>query len=361
MKLQKLYAAVKQVNEITRVNHYPKIASYLRFLQLATLEQYSPVEIFMEDLLNPSWNNEERNGMISKECFLHLQKKVNPASHWYLTEDKIAFHHHCIKNNLSVPELVAIFDSNGQSYWGNEQGIETKNNLLDGLARYPFDIIMKPVYGYHGKGVSALDFVDGVHQFTTDLNLSLCDVFSKILAENPDRYILQKRLYSHQAIAEFTGNTVLQSLRLITCLDENSQPKLIIRKIKLPKQGNLIDNFSWGTNEGRQCLIDEYGKIENFIKYDPIKKHLVRYDYIEDISGKKTEFTIPFWNQCVVLVLNAQKAFAPLRTIGWDVAVTNEGPFLIEGNVFWDPLTPQEGSMQATCQLLMELNVPLVN
>lgn len=35
-------------------------------------------------------------------------EKVNPASHWYLTEDKIAFHHHCIKNNLSVPELVAV-------------------------------------------------------------------------------------------------------------------------------------------------------------------------------------------------------------------------------------------------------------
>lgn len=55
---------------------------------------------------------------------------------------------------------------------------------------------MKPVYGYHGKGVSALDFVDGVHRFTTDLSLSLRDVFKKILAENPDRYILQKVIQS---------------------------------------------------------------------------------------------------------------------------------------------------------------------
>ena len=94
MKFLKLRAAIKQINEITRVNHYPKIASYLRFFQLATLEQYSPVEIFMEDLLNPSWSDKERNGMISKERFLRLQEKVNPASHRYLTEDKIAFHHY---------------------------------------------------------------------------------------------------------------------------------------------------------------------------------------------------------------------------------------------------------------------------
>lgn len=307
----------------------------------------------MEDLLNPSWSGEERNGMISKECFLRLQEEVNPASHRYLTEDKVAFHHYCIESSLSVPELVAIFDSCDQSCWGDGQKVEAESDLLKGLSRYPFDIIMKPVHGYHGKGVLALDFMDGVHRLATDLSLSLYDVFKKVLTENPDQYILQKRLYSHQAIAEFTGNTVLQSLRLITCLDENGQPKLIIRKIKLPKQGNLIDNFSWGVNEGRLCLIGDQGRIERTVKLNHIKKRLVYYDYVEDINGEETEFVIPFWEQCVALVLNAQKAFAPLQTIGWDVAVTDDGPFLIEGNVFWDPLTPQEGSMQGICQLLI--------
>jgi len=358
VKLQKLFAAFRKINEIAETNDYPKIASYLRFFQLATSEQYSPVEIFMEDLLNPSWSDKERNGMISKECFLRLQEKVNPVAYRYLTEDKIAFHHHCTKNNLSIPELVAVFEPNGQSYWGNGQKIETESDLLNGLSHYPFDIIMKPVHGYHGKGVLALNFIDGVHRLISDLNLPLRNVFKQALIENPDQYLFQKRLYSHQAIAEFTDNTVLQCLRLITYLDKSGQPKLIIRKIKFPKQGNLIDNFSWGINEGLLCSIDEYGKIRSFIKSDHTKKYLVRHDDIGEINGKKTEFTIPCWEQCVTLVLNAQKAFAPLQTIGWDVAVTDDGPFLIEGNVFWDPLTPQEGSMQAVCQLLAALDTP---
>lgn len=350
MKLQKLFAAFRKINEIAETNDYPKIASYLRFFQLATSEQYSPVEIFMEDLLNPSWSDEERNGMISKENFLRIQETLNPAEYRYLTEDKIAFHHYCTKNNLAVPELVAVFEPYGQSYWGDGRKIETEDDLLGGLARYPFDIIMKPVHGYHGKGVLALDFVDGTHR-AVDLDRPLRTVFKQILTENPDQYIFQKRLYSHQAIAEFTGNTVLQSLRLITYLDKSGQPELIIRKIKFPKPGSLIDNFSWGVNGGRQCILNKHGIIDRAVKYNDTKRHLIKQDYAEDAEGKREKFTTPYWEQCVTLVLNAQKAFAPLRTIGWDVAVADTGPFLIEGNVFWDPLTPQEGSMQSICQL----------
>lgn len=356
MKISKLYAAIRQINEIVEIHGYPRITSYLRFFHLATTKQYSPVEIFMEDLLNPSWSDEARQDMISKECFLRLQEKVNPVSHRSLTEDKVMFHQYCTKHHLAVPELVAVFDAHHASYWGDGRKIETENNIAEGLSAYPYDIIVKPVHGYHGKGVFALDFVEGKHYFSNNPDQPFSDVFERIINENPDQYILQKRLYSHQKIAEFTGNTVLQSLRLITCLNKNNQPRLIIRKIKLAQEGSLIDNFSWGVNEGRLCLVNEYGVIENTIEYDHMKKHLTRRDYVENVDGKKVKFQIPFWEQCVTLVLEAQKAFAPLKTIGWDVAVTDDGPYLIEGNVFWDPLTPQEGHMRQICDLLKHLS-----
>ena len=39
----------------------------------------------------------------------------------------------------------------------------------------------------------------------------------------------------------------------------------------------------------------------------------------------------------MALAEQAARAFLPLRTVGWDIAVTPEGPTLIEGNPFWDP------------------------
>ena len=64
------------------------------------------------------------------------------------------------------------------------------------------------------------------------------------------------------------------------------------------------------------------------------KQHLITYDLAKNAKGEISYFTIPHWEQCVKTVLKAQTLFAPLRTIGWDVGITNHGPVLIEGNVF---------------------------
>lgn len=37
------------------------------------------------------------------------------------------------------------------------------------------------------------------------------------------------------------------------------------------------------------------------------------------------------------MVTEAAHKFLPLMTIGWDVALSGEGPYIIEANVWWDP------------------------
>jgi hypothetical protein len=46
---------------------------------------------------------------------------------------------------------------------------------------------------------------------------------------------------------------------------------------------------------------------------------------------------LPHWPAARLLVCRAALVFAPIRTVGWDVALTTEGPVLVEGNVWWDP------------------------
>lgn len=41
---------------------------------------------------------------------------------------------------------------------------------------------------------------------------------------------------------------------------------------------------------------------------------------------------IPFWSEILDVAVRAAGSFRELRTVGWDVALTTEGVFVLEGN-----------------------------
>ena len=47
------------------------------------------------------------------------------------------------------------------------------------------------------------------------------------------------------------------------------------------------------------------------------------------------DFEIPYWPQVKALVVKAQKAFHYLKSIAWDIAISPDGPILVEGNIEW--------------------------
>jgi len=353
--LIKKIAVIKQVFQIAKLNGYSLIPCLWQFYKYAGYGKYSPTEIFMMDLLNPAISDEENKGMISAESFLRYQVKVNPSSHVYLTEDKVSFHNFCVQNNLPTPELIASIDTNCGSFWGNDNPIISEKNFLDGLKKYPYDIICKPTQGAHGKQVTNLHFVDEEHILIDYPDISLAEFIHSIFEEPDSTYIFQKKLYSHRDIMKFTGNHMLQTMRIETYLDNNNQPHILDQSIKFPVEGSIVDNFVFGTSNNRICHVDKNGLLISTLVNCDKKHHLLKHDYVKNSTGEISSFQIPLWEQCVKLVLNAQSLFSPLKTIGWDVAITNDGPILIEGNAYWDPHTRQEKTMK---KLLQTLNVP---
>lgn len=41
------------------------------------------------------------------------------------------------------------------------------------------------------------------------------------------------------------------------------------------------------------------------------------------------------WEEAFALVRGAAPHFLPLRTLGWDIAITPDGPMIIEANAHW--------------------------
>jgi Sugar-transfer associated ATP-grasp len=48
-------------------------------------------------------------------------------------------------------------------------------------------------------------------------------------------------------------------------------------------------------------------------------------------------FRLPYWSDAMALVATAQRVFPELATLGWDIALTEDGPIIIEANARWDP------------------------
>jgi hypothetical protein len=43
------------------------------------------------------------------------------------------------------------------------------------------------------------------------------------------------------------------------------------------------------------------------------------------------------WDEAKALAFSAMPYFLPNRTIGWDVAITDDGPVIVEANREWTP------------------------
>jgi hypothetical protein len=92
-----------------------------------------------------------------------------------------------------------------------------------------------------------------------------------------------------------------------------------------------------------------------------------RYDfrYHNVIPGTDRSFVgfkLPCWQDLKSVALRAAAAFPWARSIGWDIAISDRGPVLIEGNARWStsliqipaPYGLMTGEFKALCDALVQ-------
>ncbi|MBR2735607.1 MAG: hypothetical protein IKE05_05395, partial [Clostridia bacterium] len=97
----------------------------------------------------------------------------------------------------------------------------------------------------------------------------------------------------------------------------------------------VVDNFA---KEGAIVHVDEKtGKLGKYA----FRKHKKITDK-HPMSGIKFQnYQLPFWEESIELVKKLHNVFPEFSSIGWDIAITEDGPIVIEGNSSWDHTIPQ--------------------
>ncbi len=145
-------------------------------------------------------------------------------------------------------------------------------------------------------------------------------------------YLLQPLLVPHREIIELSGVETLCTLRLPTCCFPDGRAKILTQSyLRIPdKPGVLMDNRSQGavaygldTNSGRLTLGAWKAGLRTFS--------------VHPASGRTAVgFQLPYFEEAVDLVTTIHReAFARFPTVGWDIAITDAGPMIVEMNIQW--------------------------
>ena len=205
------------------------------------------------------------------------------------------------------------------------------------------DAFAKPSDGMLGKGVFTLLIKGGVI-YMDGIQRSIDDLIDAVLSAD---YIIQERVVQHERMAALCPSSV-NTIRLQTVMD---------------KEGNVIP-FGPGVRIGRQgSFVDNWAKGGVFVGIDAETEQLKDIGILKPKYGTKVMehpdthipfkgYLIPFYHEAEQMVVELHKRMYRSHSIGWDIAITENGPVIIEGNDRWEITLVQavHGGMRSIMQ-----------
>lgn len=269
----------------------------------------------------------------------YLSERVNNR-HWVaLASDKLNTYVMLKGLGLPFPELYALLHRRGRFFDGipTLRSAEATATLLREGMRYPF--FGKPLGRSFGIGAAS---VDGYNASTDRLQMATGEAvaveeYVKQIARFAG-YLFQRRVAPHPAIRAICGDR-LGTVRMVVLYGEDG-PRLFRCTWKTPVGRNITDHAIGRSGNLKAWVDPASGRVERVLQGltedDPEIYGLGRLGretaVHPDSQAPVLGITLPDWDEAVALCLRAASAFPGLRYQSWDVAMTDEGPTLLELN-----------------------------
>jgi hypothetical protein len=155
--------------------------------------------------------------------------------------------------------------------------------------------------------------------------------------------IVQQRIKPHPRLKPIMPGRALGCIRVVTYCSE-SEASVLFVFIKIPVGNNITDAFQHGGTGNLLANLDlATGKLgKAWGKRQGRDGHsLTEFTAHPTTKQVFQGFQIPQWDAILRTAKKGAMAFPELRVIGWDVALCENGIFLMEGNNLWDSDGPQ--------------------
>lgn len=166
----------------------------------------------------------------------------------------------------------------------------------------------------------------GVERVVYSENDSVDKLYESLLSDG--KIILEQSVIQHPEMKKLSLNS-LNTVRIGTAIDKDGNISILYNVLRVSGNDSYLDNASQG---GYWTLLNENGVIDK-----PLYRDLPKEDIIEINPITKFNyigFKIPYFEKVKELAIQAASLCKDLKYVGWDIAITENGPILIEGNDF---------------------------
>ena len=130
---------------------------------------------------------------------------------------------------------------------------------------------------------------------------------------------------NHPDVAKMYPYSV-NTMRMITMVDAKGEPHLVYSVFKMGRDGRVVDNY------GVHGPVDlETGEFL-FPAHSGDTKAEGLYTEHPNTHQPLVGYKVPYMKEAVEMVKKAALVVPQMRYVGWDVAITPDGPAIIEGN-----------------------------
>lgn len=267
----------------------------------------SPLEWYQFGFV--SLTPDEKSTWAGTGTMYEFQRQANPTDRREILNDKRAFHR-------------AYREFCGQGLWSLAE-LQEDAMLAERVLAAHEKLVFKDATGNCGTSVKIVPVADlSSSSLTRWMQEHGYDMVESYIQQHPELH----------ALSPSGVNTV----RIFTLIDEQGKYRVLGCRLRISVD-SPVDNLAAGN---LAAPIDEKTGIVNGPGvYSDITR---KPETVHPVTGISIEgFQVPFWQETLDMVEKASRLHPQNRSIGWDVAITAEGPMLIEGNHDWCKLVWQ--------------------
>lgn len=197
---------------------------------------------------------------------------------------------------------------NNLDYYDYNDGVDALKEFLE---KHSF-CVEKPICGLGGSNVNKI---------SADTITNYDEYYKKLVDKN---LFLEEFVIQNKDWGKISPNSV-NTLRIVTSA-VNGKAKILFAAARIGSGKSVVDNFHQG---GTASLID-YEK--GILKGNGISKDLKEFEVHPSTKIKFDGYKIPYFEEIIDMCIKAALVNDNIHVVGWDVAIKDDGPILIEGN-----------------------------